>query len=947
MPTTVRRLDGPRLRAALAVFAVCLPAVGSTAARKAGDHVLRLAVGNRTLTVEACTDRIVRVSFAPDPSFSDRTTLAAAPKRCGGASWTQQTSGGVTTISTRSLKVRVDRRTGLVRFADLHGKEILDELDRTLEPASVQGEQTFHVRQQWNAQDEALFGLGQHQLGLMNIKGYDLDLWQHNATVAVPFLVSSRGYGILWDNTSYSRFGDIRQPAFMPSDQLLDASGKPGGLTGTYFAGAHFDRLVATRVDPRIDIEVPGGTPEANRRIHPDLPQDGDISVRWEGSIRATETGDHLFTTYSNSGIRLWIDDRLVVDRWRQGWLPWYDVARARFEAGRTYRIKLEWSKDQGIETMRLQWKTPSSSAATSLWSEVGDGIDYYFVYGPDLDDVVGGYRTITGEAPMMPRWTFGFWQCRERYKTAQESLDVVREFRRRQIPLDAIVQDWQYWPLDAWGSHAFDAARFPDPDGWIRNIHDEHAKLMISVWGKYYPTTENAKAMRAKGQLWEQPLKEGLKDWLGFPYTFYDAFNAEGGKAFWAQVNTALFKRGVDAWWMDATEPDIAQPMPTLERQHELMQPTAMGSASRVLNAYSLVNAQAIFEGQRAAAPDQRVFILTRSAFAGQQRYASAVWSGDITSSWGAFKAQIPAGLGFSLSGVPYWTTDIGGFDTPPKFATDKQTPEAAEEWRELNARWFEFGTFCPLTRAHGQFPFREPWNIAPDDHPAYATIAKFIRLRYRLLPYVYSLAGQITKHHGTMLRPLVMDFRSDPKVYDISDAFMFGPALLVSPVTDYKARSRSVYLPAGTWYDFWSGEAVAGGRAIDLTVPYDSIPVHVRAGAILPIGPDVQYTGEKPSDPITVYVYAGANGRFDLYEDDGASFAYEKGAASEIPFMWTDAARTLTIAPRQGSFPGMLASRTFNVIVVDPKHAAGAGGPAATGRSISYDGHAVTVRF
>jgi len=241
-----------------------------------------------------------------------------------------------------------------------------------------------------------------------------------------------------------------------------------------------------------------------------------------------------------------------------------------------------------------------------------------------------------------------------------------------------------------------------------------------------------------------------------------------------------------------------------------------------------------------------------TRSAFAGQQRYASAIWSGDITSSWGAFKAQIPAGLGFSLSGVPYWTTDIGGFDTPPKFATDKQTPEAADEWRELNTRWFEFGTFCPLTRAHGQFPFREPWNIAPDDHPAYSAITKFIRLRYRMLPYVYSLAGQITQHHGTMLRPLVMDFRSDPKVYDIGDAFMFGPSLLVSPVTDYKARSRRVYLPAGTWYDFWSGAVVAGGRSLDVAVPYDAIPVHVRAGAILPVGPELQYTSEKPADPI-----------------------------------------------------------------------------------------------
>ena len=374
MPTTVRRFDGPRLRAAIVFLVVCLPVAGAIEARKPADRTLRLTIGDRTLTVEACTDRIVRVSFAPDPSFSGRTTLAAAPKRCGEASWTEETTGDVTTISTRSLRVRVDRKTGRVRFADLKGREILSELDRSLEPASIQGEQTFHVRQQWAPQDEALFGLGQHQLGLTNIKGYDLDLWQHNATVSLPFLVSSRGYGILWDNTSYSRFGDLREPSFIPADQLLDATGKSGGLTASYYAGAHFDRLVATRVDRSIDVEVPGGTAESNRRIHPDLPADGDVSVRWEGAIRPSETGDHLFTTYSNSGIKLWIDDRLVVDHWRQGWLPWYDVARAHFEAGHTYRIKLEWSKDQGIETMRLQWKTPASSSATSLWSEVGDG---------------------------------------------------------------------------------------------------------------------------------------------------------------------------------------------------------------------------------------------------------------------------------------------------------------------------------------------------------------------------------------------------------------------------------------------------------------------------------------------------------------------------------------------------------------------------------------------
>jgi alpha-D-xyloside xylohydrolase len=446
---------------------------------------------------------------------------------------------------------------------------------------------------------------------------------------------------------------------------------------------------------------------------------------------------------------------------------------------------------------------------------------------------------------------------------------------------------------------------------------------------------------------LYEPPLAEGLKDWLGFPYTFFDAFNPGARDAFWTQIRDALFGRGVDAWWMDATEPDIAQPMPTLERQRDLMHPTAAGTAARVLNAYSLVTSQAVYEGQRAAAPDQRVFILTRSGFPGQQRYAAATWSGDITSTWTAFRAQIPAGLGFSLSGLPYWTTDIGGFATPPRFATDHQTPEAAEEWRELNARWFEFGTFCPLTRVHGQFPLREVWNIAPDTHPAYQAITAFDRLRYRLLPYVYTLAGIVTHEHGTMLRPLVMDFREDARTYDVKDSFMLGPALLVSPITEYKARERAVYLPQGRWYDFWTGASIDGGRTIDASAPLDRIPVHVRAGSILPMGPDLQYTSEKPADPVTLFVYAGADGRFRLYEDDGGTYGYERGAFSWIPFEWNDGARTLTTAARQGRFSGMPASRTFRVVLVGPGSAVGVTVEAPEAKDVSYDGASVTVRF
>jgi alpha-D-xyloside xylohydrolase len=412
--------------------------------------------------------------------------------------------------------------------------------------------------------------------------------------------------------------------------------------------------------------------------------------------------------------------------------------------------------------------------------------------------------------------------------------------------------------------------------------------------------------------------------------------------------VDRALFRKGVDAWWMDATEPDMIQPMPTLEGLRTHMHPTAMGAGARVLIAYSLVNSQGIYEGQRAAAPDQRVLILTRSGFAGQQRYAAATWSGDITSTWPAFRAQIPAGVSFSLSGLPYWTTDSGGFAVPRRFAREQPDAESLEEWRELNTRWFQFATFCPLTRVHGQFPYREMWQFGGEAHPAYRAQLRFDRLRYALLPYVYSLAGGVTRDGGTMMRGLVMDFRGDRRARAVADQFMFGPAFLVSPVTAYRARSREVYLPdtPGGWYDFWSGAHLAGGRSMDAPAPYDALPVHVRAGSIVPVGPALQFTSEKPADPITVFVYQGADGRFTLYEDDGVSYGYERGASSRIPMRWDEASRTLEIGSRAGGYPGMLAERTFRVVFVS------AGSPVAfdasrpTDRTVHYIGDRVEVR-
>lgn len=876
-----------------------------------------LAVSGGTLKLDFCAPNVVRVAFAKDAAFFTRESLTTAARKCEDTSWERIAGDGQVTYKTSALAVRVED-TGRVSFLDPNGQVVLAERPnggRTMHAATVQGEQTFNVRQEWEPnQDESLYGLGQHQQGLLDIKDHDLDLRQYNTEIFIPYLVSSRGYGILWDNTSFSRFGDLDDAVALP------------GVTGLY----------ASSGEPG-DVAPGNGT------------------VSWSGSVKPTVSGDYLFRTYSSGAINLQVNGQAVIDHWRQSWNPGEDVARVALTAGQSVPVKLQWTADGSVKIVRLLWKPPVANRTTSLWSKVGDGIDYTFVYGPELDTVVAGYRRMTGEAPMMPRWAYGFWQCRERYKTAQESLDVLAGYRSRKAPIDNIVQDWQYWKEAEWGSHAFDPTRFPDPNAWIETIHEtHHAQLMISVWPKFYTGTANFTALRDAGDLYTPNVTESKKDFVGYPFTFYDAFKAEARQRYWSQIDQALFARGVDAWWMDASEPDIVEgPFTSVASQVSTfethMHPTALGTGARMLNAYSLVNSQAIFEGQRAAAPNQRVFILTRNGFAGQQRYAAASWSGDITSTWTALRKQIPAGLSFSLSGMPYWTLDSGGFATPARFSTANPTTADLNEWRELNTRWFEYATFLPLMRSHGQAPAREIWQFGGDTSNAYAAMLKFDRLRYRLLPYLYSLAGEVTHRAGTMMRPLVMDFRTDAAARAIGDQYMLGPAFLVCPVTTYNARTRPVYLPqaAGGWYDFWTGAAAEGEQTVQASAPFDAIPVYVRAGSIVPVGPELQYVAEKPADPITLFVYTGADGAFTLYEDQGLTYDYEKGELSEIPLRWNEASKTLSIGARQGSFPGMLASRTFQVVLVSPDEVVGFSFTPTPVKSIAYAGTAQEVTF
>jgi alpha-D-xyloside xylohydrolase len=857
--------------------------------QRLNDGIL-LPVNDGFVRLQLKSDAIVRVLFsrAREPRVDD--LVVVKPRRPASPKWTLQTTASSATLTTATLRVTVSLADGSVAFADPAGRQILAETPgvRRMIPATVQGEQTYNVQQSWRPNvDESLYGLGQRQEGKLDIKGYDFDLWQRNTVVAIPFLVSSRGYGILWDNTSFTKFGDVRP--FEP-----------------------------------IPLAV---TPPAA-----------------EGEIVAPVTGDYQFQTYSNLDIKVWLDGELRIDHWKQNWATEYDQFKVHLEGGRRYPIKIASSPGA---TLKVMWKTPPPGPVTSLWSEVGEAVDYYFVYGPEIDRVVAGYRALTGEASLLPRWAYGFWQSKNKYNTQAEVLSTLEQFRSRHIPIDAIVQDWQYWKPDEWGTHQFDPTRYPDPAGMIKAIHDQHARFMISVWGKFYPNTDNAKALQAIGGLYQPTLRDGIRDWLGRNYTFYDAFSAPARRMFWDQVNSALFSKGVDAWWMDATEPDVVQPSPpTLEALRRDIDKTAVGTASRVLNAYSLVNSQAVYDGQRSVAPNQRVFILTRSGFAGIQRYSTVTWSGDITSEWSTLRKQIPAGLGFSISGSPYWTTDTGGYTMQPRF-TNAREGSALDEWRELNARWFQYSTFCPILRVHGTDRPREMWNIGDESTPVYQAELKFDKLRYALLPYIYSVAGMVTHDGYTMMRPLVMDFRGDAAARDLVDQYMFGPAFLVSPVTEYKARSRRVYLPAGTdWYDFWTGKPSRGGLRIQADAPYDSIPLFVRAGSIVPVGAAQEYVGENDGRELTLYVYAGRDGNFSIYEDDGSSYGYERGQFSRIPIAWSDGSRTLRIGTRTGSFAGMPPERTFNVVVVTGERPVGYTA-SAVGTRVTYRGRSVQLDF
>ncbi|WP_205503652.1 TIM-barrel domain-containing protein [Rufibacter psychrotolerans] len=902
--------------------------------------------------VRVLADNIVQVSASPVEKFSEEPSLMVLENKNPNAHWQFQERKGKLVVSTKALRVEIGPENGAVAFFDQSGKQLLQENTQgqpAFAPVTLGTTQSYRLQKAFNvAPDEAFYGLGQHQAGLMNYRGWQVDLTQYNSVAVVPFLVSSKNYGLLWDNNSITKFGDVRPYQPLSTLKLYGKDQKPGGLTATYAFDPKTGKAPIVRPESEISYEFL----EDQKEFPQGYKLDGGL-MTWEGFIESAATGEHRFEMPSSGYVKVWIDGKLLLDRWREAWNPGLSVFKHPLQKGQKHAFKLEWNPDGGVSYLALRYLPPIPAAdqnKIAFSSEAGDKMDYYFVHGQNLDDVIAGYRQLTGAAQVMPKWAMGFWQSRERYKTQDELTNVVKEFRRRKIGLDNIVQDWSYWKEDQWGSQEFDETRFPDPKGWIRELHDQHkVHFMISTWPKFYEGIDTYKEFDKKGLLYKTSIKEQIRDWIGKGYvsTFYDAFNPEGRKLFWDLLNQKLYHMGIDAWWQDASEPDILSNASIAHRK-ALMNPTYLGPADKYFNAYVLQHNKGIYEGQRNTNPKDRVFILTRSAFGGLQRYGAATWSGDIAATFEEMGRQIPAGLNFSLSGLPYWTTDIGGFFVENKYDRGPMTPDAQEEWRELNTRWYQYGTFTPLYRSHGQFPFREVFNIAPEDHKAYQSIVYYNKLRYRLMPYIYSLTGQVYHQHGTIMRPLIMDFGVDKNVQNIGDQFMFGPSLLVNPVYARHATTRSLYLPANTgWYNLYDGTYQKGGRQIEADAPYERLPLFVKEGSILPFGPELQYALEKPADIITLYVYGGKDARFELYEDENTNYNYEQGKFATIPITYHEASKTLTVGKRQGDFDGMLRNRTFQVVYVQPGRAKPLNFEAKPDATIAYSGEAKSIKL
>jgi len=950
------------------------------------------AGGAKVVRLQVINDNIIRVQATSEASLPQKQSLMIVEQKAQPKFDVRQDDDKVCVKASR-VEARVDVKSGKITFYDASGKKLLKESDNGKQfknftvPEREYGlkggaplTEAMKHGIQWQMKfdspdDEAFYGLGQHQSEEFNMKGKNEDLFQYNTKVSIPFVLSNKNYGILWDSYSYCRFGN-------PNDylqlnrafKLYDRKGKAGHLTGTY-VDAQGKKLVRDEDSIYYEYGYPATSEIAVKTDNggiKNFPKGFNLQgarVVYEGFIEPQVSNLYQFILYYSGYVKVYIDGKEVVpERWRTAWNPNAYKFATDLKKGKKAQLRIEWQPDGGEAYCGLRVSEPRSEeerGKLSIWSEMARDMDYYFIVGRNFDEVISGYRTLTGKASLYPKWVLGFWQSRERYKSSQEIEETLAEFRKRHIPVDNIVQDWNYWKLDSWGSHEFEADRYPNPQAMLDNVHKMHGRFMISVWPKFYDTVKNYKELDKKGWMYHQAVKDDIHDWLGFRGSFYDAYDAGARKMFWRQMDENLYSKynhdgiaGVDAWWMDASEPNVRDCTPMWYRK-ALSGPTALGTSTEFFNAYSTVNADAIYNGQRSVYKgkdnEPRVFLLTRSGFAGEQRFSTATWSGDIATRWEDMRAQMTAGLNYSMSGIPFWGMDQGGFCVENRYVAAQQLydksgveNEDLKEWRELQTRWNQFGAFIPLFRAHGQWPLREIWNIAPDNHPAYKSFVYYDKLRYRLMPYLYSMAGWAHFKDYTLMRALVMDFNGDKEVENIGNQWMFGPALMACPVGYYKARNRSVYFPKQSgWYDLYTNEYIEGGQSLVVDAPYECIPVYVREGAIIPFGPEMEWSDEKPAELINLYVYAGKNGSFQLYEDEGVNYNYEKGKYATIDITYDDASKTVKFGARKGQFNGMLKNRRFNVVLITKDAPKPLNLDNPNGKMVQYDGKEVSVRL
>jgi alpha-D-xyloside xylohydrolase len=931
-------------------------------------------------------------------------------------------------ITTVGIQAVIDRVRGVISFRDAGGREILKEKagGRSLSAAIVDGEPCFNAADVFESpRNEALFGMGQFQNGYLNVRGLSRRLLQINTQIAIPVLVSSRGYCLLWHNYGLTEFNPV--DTAVPLKRINNGEGNANEKIG--ISGLN--------------------KPSAARITRPVA----------EGVFDAKVDGDYAFRLEDGSGqgfMHLIIDGKSVIELEN----PHDSEGTIVHLVAGQHGVRVE------TDGPRIQLFARLIDETTTFVSPVADAVDYIVFSGTTPADALAAYVRASGTSPLLPRWGYGFWQCRERYSSQDELVGAVRQFRERQIPMDAVVQDWQYWGKYGWSAMRFDESKYPDMRAGLKEIHDLNAHCMISVWCNTGKDTDAGKECVTNN------LYLPGSQWL-------DMLNPAARALHWRQMDSAFFSLGMDAWWKDATEPEN-------DALHNTR--TFLGAGDRYRLTYPLFVSRGVYEGQRGTSENKRVVTLTRSAFAGEQRYAAAVWSGDIHATWKVYKDQIPAGLDACMSGVAYWTTDIGGFWRP----ADQYT---SEDYHELLIRWFEFGTFCPLLRIHGAGSRTEMWNFGPEVE---RVLRRYDNLRYCLLPYTYSEAWRMTSTGQPLMRGLVLDFADDPHATAQTHEFMFGPSILVTPVTSPKSTSNRVIIPTtnlvsadgqpglfakyyngtnfdtlvrtqhdsavdlawgdqqlspiqgwnakhvsarwtgnlkadeageytistsaddgvrlwldgklviddwnahpeqinsavihlaqgqsidvkldffqdtygaalhlmwqkpvtqsiassnatevylprtiGGWYDFWTGEHIDGRTTLHLDPAIDILPLHIRAGTILPIGPAVQYAAEKPDGPIELRVYQGTDGVFNLYEDEGDNYNYEKSAYSIIPITWNEKQKALTIGARSGKFSGMIQNRTFRVSFVGSKNGTG-DKESKTAVIVNYAGNAVTV--